>query len=476
MMLILCLQDVGAMRFPGMPWMDRVIGGENYSVVSYVNSRVAPVDKIRMIPYIFTANNTYRLYNDRLLYNQETPTADTFDVETSDGGPIRNDDKLATTAAGSVLAEALQDFIDVFSTSGFDAGFDHLMQYDGVSLRQYLLSKNYTTQDVDWMETLTDATTHMDAYALSQAVLEQWIFNSAPLDSRSAIEGGMDRLTHGMTQILKSKPLLGKRVIALTGNADKTVTAATADGSSRTYAHIINTVPLGVMQNMDMSTLELDYNETFAIRKLQYDPAGKIGMTFKTRWWETPQGESTKGFQGGQSYSDLSIRRCVYPSYGLNTPNAAAAMIASYTWGQDSSRLGAYYHTEADLAYITNVTIRQLAAMNNLTETFLHEQLVDVHLWDWYAHSESVGAFAIFGPGEFSTVMPSLMKPGYFGRVHFAGEALSSGHAWIIGAVNSAYRTVAEVLAVEGRENLVELMRELWGEIDEVDMGWYVQG
>jgi monoamine oxidase len=54
------------------------------------------------------------------------------------------------------------------------------------------------------------------------------------------------------------------------------------------------------MQNMDMSTLKLDYNKTFAIRKLQYDPAGKIGMTFKTRWWESPQKDSTKGFQGGQ--------------------------------------------------------------------------------------------------------------------------------------------------------------------------------
>ena len=69
--------------------------------------------------------------------------------------------------------------------------------------------------------------------------------------------------------------------------------------------------------------------------------------------------------------------------------------------------------------------------------------------------------------------MPSLRKPAYDGKVHFAGEALSSGHAWIIGAVNSAYRTVLEVLAVEGQGDLVEKMRRDWGTIDEVDMGWY---
>lgn len=146
-------------------------------------------------------------------------------------------------------------------------------------------------------------------------------------------------------------------------------------------------------------------------------------------------------------------------------------MIASYTWGQDSARLGAYYHEKADISYITDVVIRQLAAMNNVSEAFLYDQLVDTHFWDWYAHSWTVGAFAIFGPAEYSTVMPSLMKPAYNGKVHFAGEALSSGHAWIIGAVNSAYRTVVEVLAVEQRFDLIEQLVELWGTIDEVDMG-----
>jgi hypothetical protein len=51
--------------------------------------------------------------------------------------------------------------------------------------------------------------------------------------------------------------------------------------------------------------------------------------------------------------------------------------------------------------------------------------------------------------------MPSLMKPAFNGNVHLGGEALSSGHAWIIGAVNVADRNVMEVLAMEGRVDLV---------------------
>ena len=55
----------------------------------------------------------------------------------------------------------------------------------------------------------------------------------------------------------------------------------------------------------------------------------------------------------------------------------------------------------------------------------------------------------------------------------FCREALSSGHAWIIGAVNSTYRTVLEVLAVEKRDDLIEKLVELWGTVDEVELIWY---
>jgi Flavin containing amine oxidoreductase len=275
------------MRFPGMPWMDRVIGGENYSIVSYVNSKVPQEDQIQMIPYIFTANNTYRLFNNRLVYNQVPASAATFDVLSSEGGPIPNNDQLATLSAGVVLDQALADLIAAFN-NGFDEGFDNLMKYDGMSLRAYLVKQGYSAEDIDWMETIDDATTHYDAYSLSQAVLEQWIFNSASLDSWTSVEGGMDRITYGMTKTLKNQPLLNKPVIALEGSSDELVTAVIRGGEQRTYTHVINTVPLGVMQNMDMSTLDLDYNKTFAIRKLQYDPAGKIGMTFKSRWYLPP--------------------------------------------------------------------------------------------------------------------------------------------------------------------------------------------
>ena len=148
-------------------------------------------------------------------------------------------------------------------------------------------------------------------------------------------------------------------------------------------------------------------------------------------------------------------------------------MIASYTWGQDSARLGAFYDDPTSIEYVLSTTLRDLARLNNVTHEFLLDQFVDYHLWNWYGHEFSVGAFASFSPAQFSTVMPALMQPGYNGKLHFAGEALSSGHGWIIGAVNSAFRSVAEVLAVEGMWSKLDELVDQWGVIDEVDMGWY---
>ncbi|EQL03614.1 amine oxidase (flavin-containing) [Ophiocordyceps sinensis CO18] len=460
--------DVGAMRFPGMEWMDRIIGKANNSLVPYINSKLKPEDQIKLIPYIFQANDTFRLFNDKLIYNQASPSAENFNVLVADGGTINND-TFAAMSPSAVLGGAIRNLVQALVTD-FDTGFNMLMQYDAISVRQYMLQKGYSPQQIDWIETIADATTHYDTYSLSEAVMEQWIFYEAPLSSWKCVEGGMGRIVDGLVKIISKTVETTKRVTAIKPADSGALKVVINGDEERTYHHVINTAPLGAMQVMDMTELDLDYRKKLAIRRLQYDPAGKIGMKFKSRWWESLDSGS---FQGGQSFSDLPIRRCVYPSYGLDTPDAAGTMIASYTWGQDSARLGAYYTHDDARKRIIEITLRNLAAMHNVTYEFLESQYVDSHLWNWYEGQDTVGAFAIFGPSEYSSMLPALMMPAAEGKLHFAGEALSSGHAWIIGAVNSAYRTVAEILAVERMDHKLAEMVDTWGLVNEVDMGWY---
>lgn len=60
--------------------------------------------------------------------------------------------------------------------------------------------------------------------------------------------------------------------------------------------------------------------------------------------------------------------------------------------------------------------------------------------------------------------MPKLMVPAARGgRVHFGGDALSAGHAWIVGGLNSAVRCVGEVLRAVGRGEEVRGLEGRWG-------------
>lgn len=173
----------------------------------------------------------------------------------------------------------------------------------------------------------------------------------------------------------------------------------------------------------------------------------------------------------------------MYPSYGTDVPGAPGTMIASYVWNQDALRLGAYLNphnptTQAPAqpegaAALVEVLLRDLAELHGVTYDFLKGEFLGYHAYDWYDSAYSNGAFAIFAPGQFSSAMPWLMRPAADGHMHFAGEALSSGHAWIIGALNSAWRAVYEILCTEGLEDKKAQFIATWNSIDEVDMGWY---
>ncbi|GJC89387.1 putative bifunctional amine oxidase DDB_G0291301 [Colletotrichum liriopes] len=457
-----------------MPYMDRIIGDKSWSLIPYINQRVSERDQVVKKHYIFQANNTLRRFNGvtALIQDPASASPDRYGV------PIFNSTFNAQSA--SALWKNQVEFMVERLSKDFTAGFNLLMEYDSKTVRGFLLDQGFANSEIDWLETMNDATGHYDMMSMSQAVLEQWIFDGYNISNWSLINGGMDMLTKGMNLIVKNKPVLHNRVTDIKKSPDSTLKIIVNGTKEYSYAHVISTVPLGALQAINMTELDLSYFENNAIRTLNYDPSTKIGFKFTTRWWENL---ATGPFKGGQSYTDLPIRRCVYPSYGVDVPNAPGTMIASYTWGQDASRLGSYlnpHNPTAQAPYqpesadvMVDLALKSLAELNGVSHEYLLSQFEGYHVYDWYGSAYSNGAFAIFGPGQFSSTLPWLMRPAADGHMHFGGEALSSGHAWIIGAVNSAWRTVLEILDTEGLEDKKKQFIDQWGVIDEVDMGWY---
>ncbi|KAJ6011768.1 hypothetical protein N7522_002123 [Penicillium canescens] len=392
--------DAGAMRIPIMPYMDRVIGTQNWSVVSYVNTHVSDrADAIDLIPYVFSANNTFQMYNNISVHANVTPFAATFHVLTTEGGNIPPSD-FAVINPDTIYSDAVAELVDALQQN-IDQGYTKLMEFDQLSVRAYLLQKGFTNAQINWLETIEEGTLSFDKASLAQAVIEQWIFTAAPLDSWVTINGGFERLIHGLLKVLHHLPKLLNRVTAIKPGRADSLTVVVNHTVEHSYDYVISSIPLGATRLLDTSTLsDLNYNTTMAWRALAYDDAGKIGIWFKTRWWENPD-VLPAPFVGGGSSTDPPIRRCVYPSYGLDVQDAPGTMIASYTWSQDAARLAAFYQSAEQEEFITHVVLEDMARLHNVSISFLQDQLVEAHLWDWYDHLYSIGAYALFNPHNF---------------------------------------------------------------------------
>lgn len=256
------------MRFPPMPYMDRVIGNKSWSLIPYINQRVSERDQVVQIPYVFKAANTIRKFNDISAFNQDSTTPDQFDVDLWKGGV--SDWSFNGQNASTVWENQVESMTTALSAN-FTNGFNLLMDYDSQSVRTYLLSQGFTDPEIDWLETINDATGHYDMYSMTQSVLEEWIFAGYDIKKWTAINGGMSMLTNGMNLIVKNAPILNSRVTDIKpGSADGSLKVVVDGMTEYDYAHVISTVPLGALQFINMTELDLNYFQKNAIRKLKY--------------------------------------------------------------------------------------------------------------------------------------------------------------------------------------------------------------
>lgn len=165
------------------------------------------------------------------------------------------------------------------------------------------------------------------------------------------------------------------------------------------------------------------------LRAIHYLPLYKIGMQFKSRFWENCPRPS----KGGQSTTDLPCRWVVYPSYGIG--ERGKGVLLMYSWMTDSN----HWLPKSDEEKIA-------MGLKYLKELYPN---VDIH--NEYTGKSFAIEWATNGPagvanfyeGQFTHLYPIMLKPQ--GNIYFAGDHLSVNHAWIVGALDSAKRAVEQI-------------------------------
>ncbi|KAG1745341.1 uncharacterized protein EDB91DRAFT_1345683 [Suillus paluster] len=307
-------------------------------------------------------------------------------------------------------------------------GWDATRKNDVYSLRAYMSFKyipsvslefspmHLATNVINWCETFDESTSWYDR-SLTEILLEALAFAKAGPQTFGDVEW----------KFLK----FNKSVMSISEGSNAMKVSVWGEFSPRTYSHVISTIPLPGLRTIDLSGAVMQRN---ALR--------------------------------GQSFTDLSIRIAVYPSDGVDSCAPSAVLNASYCWTNDAERLGPLINT-GKTEYneqLKEIVLRNLEEVHNIPFSFSPDQHVDTHAWDRNHNPLTMGAFAFFGPGDFQYLYASLTVPNHNKRLHFAREAISTRHAWVVGALDSAWRAVYEYLLACGQPQItIKMYFELWG-------------
>ncbi|KDQ16658.1 hypothetical protein BOTBODRAFT_172778 [Botryobasidium botryosum FD-172 SS1] len=480
--------DLGAMRFPEIPLMDRVF--------DLMRVRLRLGDQNKLVPYEMHNDDEVLLFNTRRHsrrdFNSSGVGADLFRDAKTNGGtvPVAPVDFVKGGYAKWV-SECTGPFKEALATPGnWDIAWAQLMKYDHHSVRSFMATKildkainldkeAYPHLAINWLERMNNASSGaFDAVGLSQMVLGDLEFgfptsaNGQELVGKEGwkwhcVKGGSQVIPQEMLARLETKPTFSSRAIKITPTQDDrpirvtTTNHKVASGPQhRDFDYAISTMSMAATRLVDLDDVNLTYAQRESMRSLTYDTAIKIGLKFKTRWWQ-----DRFGIKGGTTITDRILRQVVYPSYGMNDPDADAVLIASYCWGNDALRLGSLMSgsNSADEKMLVDLVLRELTILHKLEPGFLHEQLVDFYAKNWYADPFTGGAYASFGPGQFKLLYPAWNEPAAGGRLIFAGEALSECHGWIEGALRSGYWAVYKLLRAAKLYPELAKLRRNWG-------------
>lgn len=232
------------------------------------------------------------------------------------------------------------------------------------------------------------------------------------------------------------------------------------------YPYVITTLPNGAYLSGELKTNffdNLSFSKARAIRECNYMPSFKAFVTFKEQFWATLGNRQDKGL--GVAVSDRSNRQIVYPSYGYA---AKGGVLQIYCWAQDAERMGALTDQER-----VNECLKGIAYLYpevNVYDLYAgYHPEITTKTWFWDNHANG-GAFALFNPGQFKNLYPTLLTPEFKGHLNFAGECCSVHHGWIVGALDSAYNAVLNILTQAGETDKITQLEKTWGVLSAPDV------
>ena len=297
--------------------------------------------------------------------------------------------------------------------------YERWRSYDQVTWPDWLRSRGVSDDAVRLMTVGGDSRELSALYVLRQFALLQNV------NQFYKIHGGMDQLPRAMARSLGAIVRYNAALVGIDQSDGAARLEYVERGRKKAVraSRVILTVPFAALRTIDIRP-RFSEQKARAIAELPYFPATRLLFQCRTSFWQQ------QGLSGtARSDAPAEMWDCTYDLEGTRG-------ILGATVGGEIGRKVAEMSRARAMAYGLDVVGRTFPAVRTSFQTG--------SVYRWVRDAWAGGAFAVFHPGQMSTLMPEMAKPE--GRVHFAGEHTSTWMGWMQGAIESGERAAAEVL------------------------------
>ena len=240
--------------------------------------------------------------------------------------------------------------------------------------------------------------------------------------------GGMDRIADAFEAQLPGR-ILFRHEVRLVRQDERGVRVIVRDLATATDRELgaefaVAAIPTSVLNRID-GDWSADTRRAFA--QIPYLPVGKLGLQASSRFWEVED-----QIYGGHSYTSAEMGTISYPSTEYHA--AKGILQGFYLFGGQAVEISALDQPERARRAIASAAA-------------IHPD-IDNHVEAWASHFWHLERYNLGGWAEHTAESRAeahihLLEPD--GRVYFAGEHLSYMPAWMAGAIESAWFTIAKL-------------------------------
>lgn len=333
------------------------------------------------------------------------------------------------TFAGQYFPKGEWDYSGEWKTkfAKIMADYENLTDQDKQKLDKmdwwrYLMNNGITERDLQIRE-LFDSTDfgetirHVSAYA----AMAEYAESSEKNEMDFKIKGGNSRLPEKIAvQIGVERILLGHKVTEVQ-QLDGTVTVICDNGKIFSGDNLICTAPTYAVSRI-LWKPGLPEEKVDAINALQYARICKHAILFDERFWVDESFDMVTDVYGHYFYHGTK-----------NQPGKKGALI-SYTIGD-----------KADVISRQNAEFKINTISESLKAGFgdVKNKVLRQISYYWGTNESSKGSYALYGKGQWYTVMPVLKKK--FLSTYFAGEHLADWQGFMEGAIVTGEEAAEEI-------------------------------